>query len=86
MLIISADTYNAGASGLAIIVPLTATIRSVPIHVLLNPPEGGIRVPSRILCDQVRSVARERLIRRWGIVSDATLDAVAERLRAVQGL
>ena len=86
VLIVSDDLYNAGPSGLVVVVPLTSTVRGIALHVRLLPPEGGLRVESAILCDQVRAVARERLVRRWGAISAATMQAVEARLRTVLGL
>ncbi|MBI3911023.1 MAG: type II toxin-antitoxin system PemK/MazF family toxin [Armatimonadetes bacterium] len=38
------------------------------------------------LCEDVRSVARERLSRHWGAASPATLALVEERLRILLAL
>jgi len=43
-------------------------------------------VPSAILADQVRTIARERLVRRSGAVSRATLSRVEEVVRILLGL
>ncbi len=81
MLVVSHDTFNHGPSGLAIVLPLTSIHRGIPAHVPVDPPEGGLKTSSDILCDAIRSVARERLVRRWGEVSAATMFAVEDRLR-----
>lgn len=56
------------------------------MHVEIQPPEGGVRVQSAILCEHVRSIATERLQAHWGTVSHATLAAVEDRLRMLLGL
>ena len=82
VLIVSTDTFNHGPADLIIVAPLTRTGRRIPLHVALDPPEGGVSDRSYILCDAVRSIAKDRLGKRaWGRVSPATLDAVADRLR-----
>ena len=43
-------------------------------------------VPSAILCDQVRTIARERLVRRRGVVAPRTLTRVEEIVRILLGL
>ena len=86
VLIFSDDQYNQGPSDLVVIVPLTSTMRRIPIHVEIHPPEGGLRQPSRILCDQIRCIARQRLATRWGSISAATLAEVEIRVRVVLGL
>jgi mRNA interferase MazF len=86
VLIVSVDSFNAGLSGLAVILPITSRIRPLPLHIPVNPPEGGLRKPSAILCDAIRSVDRRRLIDLWGSVNAATLGTVEDRLRRLLGL
>lgn len=86
VLVISEDVFNQGPADLVIVLPVTSTHRGVPAHVPITPPEGGLKTPSVILCDAVRSMAKERLIQRWGVVSAATLEAVEDRLRILLGL
>lgn len=85
-LVVSVDTFNYGRAGLVVILPITSRDRGVPLHVRVTPPEGGLKRPSVILCDHVRSVATERLIRRLGTISTATLTQVEDRLRILLGL
>ena len=48
--------------------------------------EGGLRQPSVILCEGVRSVSKDRLCERWGAVRPSTLEAVEDCLRILIGL
>jgi mRNA interferase MazF len=50
------------------------------------PQEGGIRQPSFVKCEDVRSVSRGRLQERWGMVAADTLAAIEDRLRILMGL
>ncbi len=84
-LIVSVDELNFGPSSLTIVLPVTATQRKIPLHVLIAPPEGGLDRPSSILVDQIRSVSKSRLIRRRGQVKPATMEAVEQRLQLVLG-
>ena len=86
VLIISSDTFNSGPSDLVIILPLTSRIRSIPTRVSIEPPEGGIKSSSMILCDGIRSISRERLIQRWGKVSNITLVKINENIRFLLNL
>ena len=86
VLIVSVDSFNSGLSGLVIVLPLTSRIRTLPLHVPINPPEGGLRKPSVILCDAIRSIDRRRLIDRWGSVNASTQSTVEDRLRRLLGL
>jgi mRNA interferase MazF len=81
VLIVSVDSFNTGLSGLVVVLPITSRIRPLPLHVPVNPPEGGLRRPSVILCDAIRSIDRRRLIDLWGSVNTATLNTVEDRLR-----
>ena len=80
-LVVSVDKFNQGPAGLAIVVPITGTDREQPLHVPLEPPEGGVRKPSFAKAEDVRSVSSERLVERWGSVSRPTLKAVVDRIR-----
>jgi len=62
VLIISTNTFNHGPAGLVFVLPLTRTDRRIPIHVPLDPPEGGVSARSYILCDAIRSIAKDRLV------------------------
>ncbi len=85
-LIVSDDVFNSGPAGLVIVLPLTTKSKGVRSHVAVQPPEGGLRKPSFIKCEDVRSVAVERLGKRIGTVSPLTMEAVALRLRILMDL
>jgi mRNA interferase MazF len=68
-------------AGLAIVLPMTSTVRSIPSQVAVSPPEGGLKTKSAVLCEAIRSISTDRLIRRWGAVAPATLATVEDRLR-----
>jgi len=81
VLVVSEDLFNRGPAGLVIVLPMTSTVRNVPSHVAVAPPEGGVKNRTSILCDGVRSVSVERLFVRWGAVGGPTMAAVEDRLR-----
>jgi mRNA interferase MazF len=66
---------------MCIAVPLTRTDRHTPLHVRVDPPEGGLTSVSFALPENVRSISRERLARRLGSVRDATLERVLDRIQ-----
>lgn len=86
VLVVSVDAFNAGLSGLVVVLPVTSRRRPVPLHVPIDPPEGGLRLPSAILCDAIRSLDQRRLLDCWGTVTAATMTTVADRLRRLLGL
>ena len=85
-MVVSVDLFNAGRSGLAVVLAITSRFRPLPLHVPVNPPEGGLRVPSAILSDAIRSIDQRRLIDCWGTVSPATMALVEGCLRRLLGL
>jgi mRNA interferase MazF len=80
-LVVSVDKFNSGPAGLVIVAPLTSVDKRQPLHVRVEPPEGGVSKPSYIKSEDVRSVSSERLVERWGSVQRETLRAVIQRIR-----
>lgn len=85
-LVLSADLLNASAAGIVSALPITSRDRGIRSHVAVEPPEGGLAVPSWILCEQVRTISRERLLGRIGVVTMRTLAAAADRVRVLLDL
>ncbi len=85
-LVISVDAFNQGPADLVVVLPVTSVAKGIPFHVPVSPPEGGVRQPSFIKCEDVRSVSRSRLRERWGTVAAQTMTAVEDRLRILMGL
>src|SRR3954453_5835617 len=90
VLVVSDDAFNAGPAGLVMVLPLTSKVaksKNIPAHIRVDPPEGGLRTPSVILCDQLRTISKDRLGQApWGTVSVATLAAVETALRILLAL
>lgn len=85
-LVVSVDPFNHGPAGLVVIIPITSSAKGIPLHVQINPPEGGLTQVSFIKCEDVRSVSKQRLSSRWGSISPDTMTAVEERLGILLGL
>ena len=81
VLVVSVDAFNQSRAALVVIIPITSTLRPIPFHVVVQPPEGGLTNPSALLCEAVRSISKDRLVTRWGAVSTATMSQVEDRLR-----
>lgn len=81
VLVVTDDRFNRGPARLVVVLPMTSSLRQIATRVRLSPPEGGLKVETDILCDSIRSIAKERFVVRWGTVSPATLEEVADRLR-----
>jgi len=85
-LVVSVDPFNHGPAALIVVAPITSRRKGVVTHVPVDPPEGGVSVPSYVKCEDIRSIARDRLFRRTGRVSAATLMQIEDRLRMLLGL
>lgn len=85
-LIISVDRLNHGRGGITILIPITSTERGIATHVEVHPPEGALKNRSFIKCEDVRSLSKQRLIKRFGSVSPKTMAEVEDRLRILMGL
>jgi mRNA interferase MazF len=79
--VVSEDSLNSGPAGLVIVLPITATIRAIPSHIVVAPPEGGLEVRSALICEAIRSISTERLVERWGRLSERSLSRVEDVLR-----
>ena len=82
-LVVSTDRFNLGPAGLVVVLPVTTRAKGIPLHVELDPPEGGVRERSFVKPEDIRAVSIERLEERRGRVSTATLELVERRLRVL---
>jgi mRNA interferase MazF len=85
-LIVSHNTFNRSPAELVVVVPLTSTHRGIPLHIKIEPPEGGVKNTSYAKIEDVRSVSKERLTKRFGIVTAGTMAVVSDRLRILLDL
>lgn len=83
VVVLSREAFNSAARGLVVVAPLTSTDSGVRLHVGIDPPEGGLRQRSFAMPDMVRSVSRERLLDRWGLVRPDTLEELVRRVRVI---
>src|SRR6516225_7914285 len=71
-LVVSDDAFNSGLAGLVMVVPLTSKVtksRNIPAHIAIAPFEGGVKIASALLCDQLRTISKDRLgSKPWGSV------------------
>jgi len=79
-LIIQNDVGNEYAST-TIVAALSTTIRSYPMNVLLEPPEGGLTEPSIVKTSQILTVSKERLEKKLGAITPEKMQEVNQALR-----
>jgi len=85
-LVFSVDKFNHGPADLLIVLPITSRNKGQPLHVEVTPPEGGLKLPSFIKCDDIRSISKQRLKRFHGRVSAQTMAEVEKRMRVLLNL
>lgn len=87
-LIVSVDELNKSPWGLIVVCPISTSRKEKPfrLHLLLSPPEGGIKHASIVRCDQVKSVSIQRFSEKWGAVKAGTMQDVDYILRRILGL
>ena len=86
VLIVSDNALNSSPRGLVVVIPITGTSRGLPTHVPVVPPEGGLTKPSVMMTEQIRAISKDRLNRRYGVVTQSTMNQVDQVLRIVLGL
>jgi len=87
VVILQIDRANA-ASPHTIMAPFTSKIRRsiLPSHVLVPAGSGGLSQDSVLLCEQIRVIDRQRIIRIVGHLGDDYMEAVEMALRTILGL
>ncbi len=87
MLVLSVDAFNMGPADLVIVAPLTTRLRGIRSHIAVDPPHGGLREPSAVLCEAVPDRSpKNRLVSPWGSVPSRTIEDVEDCLRIFMGL
>jgi mRNA interferase MazF len=79
--VVSADRLNESEAGTVIVVPCTTVRRDLPSHVELEPARSGLDEVSYAKCEDVKSVADERLVDRLGSVGPDTMFEISRVLR-----
>lgn len=67
-LILSNNLLNKGSSELLIVIPITSIDKGIPSHIRLDPPGGGLAVTSFAICEQIRCISKERLVKKLGSI------------------
>lgn len=75
-------------SRIIIVAAITSQFRETlyPTEVLVQAPEGGLNINSVVLLNQIRSIDKQRLIKRLGNLESETLQKVDEAIQISLGL
>ena len=79
-LVIQNDIGNQKAPT-TIVAAVSTTVKLYPMNVLLQPPEGGLLRPAIVKTSQILTVAKERLEKRIGRLSPATMADVDRAIK-----
>ncbi len=72
-----------GRSGLAIVAPFTTKDVGSPLHLRVNPPEGGLSEVSFALPQHVRSISPTRFTKRLGTIRPQTHAEIIRRIHTL---
>ena len=81
ILVLSSDFFNQGFSHLVYAMPLTSRNKNIRSHIPVVPPEGGLVLPSYIMCEAMRSISKRRLVKHLGSLSSRTVNNVEDTLK-----
>jgi mRNA interferase MazF len=82
--VVSDDRLHHPNLNMLIVVPGTTTLRSLPLHVVVEPAdENGLQHRTAFQVEQVRAVSTARLLERLGALSTESRYAIDEVLRSV---
>ena len=86
-LIVQNDVANRH-SAITIVAAITSQFDQplYPTEVLIRPPEGGLRTDSVALLNQIRSIDKQRLVRRLGTLKAESMDRVDHAILISMGL
>ena len=86
VVLVSNDHMNELAETV-LVMPITSGRYSEYFHwIAVDPPEGGLIVPSRIVTDQIRALDKGRLGRRLGALRPETMAKIEDAIRDHFGL
>lgn len=85
-LVVSEDILNDGPADLCIVIPITSRLRPIPSQIRIPRLEGGLEKESAALCEAVRSISKNRFVRRLGAIRRERMRIVEDALRILMGL
>jgi mRNA interferase MazF len=84
----TSPTVTARSPPITIVAAITSQFDEplYPTEVLIRATEGGLTVDSVVLLNQIRSLDKQRLVRRLGVINPATMERVEQALLISFGL
>ncbi|MDZ7292356.1 MAG: type II toxin-antitoxin system PemK/MazF family toxin [candidate division KSB1 bacterium] len=87
VVVLQIDRANS-ASPHTIIVPFTTKIRQalLPSHAFVPAGVGGLSQDSVVLCEQIRVIDKQRIMKVLGHLDQSYLDEIAKAIRSILGV
>jgi mRNA interferase MazF len=85
-LVVSVNELNHGPADLVTVLPITTTERRLASRVRIPRGEGGLWETSYVKCEEVRTISKDRLLRRLGAPDPKYLDQAMTNVRYFLGL
>jgi mRNA interferase MazF len=82
-LVLSTDRFNHGPAELAVVLPLTKVGKGIRSHLPIARADSGLDYDSYVICEQVRCIARERLVKRIGRAPEPVMQQVSLIVRVL---
>lgn len=84
--IISVDEFNSCPADLVVVVPITSKNKNIPLHVEIQPENSGLAKTSFAKPEDIRSISKERLVKKIGQLPKEKLKELEEKIRILLGL
>ncbi len=85
--VVSADVHNLNDRGLVFVIPISSVYKELNWLVEVNPPEGGLKKRSYVLCHHLRSISTQRFVSScWGTLKEETMKQIEFRLQLLLDL
>ncbi len=79
--VVTANWFNQTRAELHFVVPISSTIRGIGTHYRIDAPSGGLDIDSEAMCEHLRSVSRNRFVRKRGDLERPQMDEIAKRIK-----
>lgn len=67
-----------------IVLAISTSGRAVPFHIRLGPSaDNGLSAVSFVKCEQILTISKDRLRKRWGRIADAEMETVEQAVALV---
>ncbi|ADQ40218.1 transcriptional modulator of MazE/toxin, MazF [Caldicellulosiruptor acetigenus I77R1B] len=84
--IVSVDEFNSCPADLVIVVSIMSKNKNIPLHVEIQPENSGLTKVSFAKPEDIRSISKERLVRKIGQLPKERLKELEEKIRILLGV